>query len=69
MRRLSGKAPKSRHIEIFLHFGNAAGQDASAHKNVNLFLREPLGGIAIVRWHGRSDGVGFGTHFFKIDGD
>jgi hypothetical protein len=42
LRRLSGKAPKCRNIEIFMRFGNAARQDASAHKNVNLFLREPL---------------------------
>jgi hypothetical protein len=30
-----------RNIEIFLCFGNTARQDASAHKNVKLFLREP----------------------------
>jgi hypothetical protein len=42
LRRLPGKAPKHRNIEIFLCFGNAARQDASAHKNANLFLREPL---------------------------
>jgi hypothetical protein len=41
LRRLPGKAPKRRNIEIFLRFGNAARQDASAHKNVKLFLREP----------------------------
>ncbi len=27
---------------IFLRFGNTVWQDASAHKNVKLFLREPL---------------------------
>jgi hypothetical protein len=43
LRRLPGKAPKRWNIEIFLRFGNAARQDASAHKNVKLFLREPLG--------------------------
>jgi hypothetical protein len=42
LRRLPGKAPKRWNIEIFLRFGNAARQDASAHKNVKLFLREPL---------------------------
>jgi hypothetical protein len=42
LRRLAGKAPKRRNIEIFLAFGNTARQDASAHKNVKLFLREPL---------------------------
>jgi hypothetical protein len=42
LRRLSGKAPKGRNIEIFLRFGNAARQDASAHKKVELFLREPF---------------------------
>jgi hypothetical protein len=42
LRRLSGKAPKRRNIEIFLRFGNAARHDASAHKNVKLLLREPL---------------------------
>jgi hypothetical protein len=45
LRRLPGKAPKRRHIEIFLRFGNAARQDASAHKHVKLFLREPLSQI------------------------
>jgi hypothetical protein len=43
LRRLPGKAPKRRNIKIFLRFGNTARQDASAHKNVKLFLREPLG--------------------------
>jgi hypothetical protein len=42
LRRLPGKAPKRRNIEIFLRFGNTARQDASVHKNVKLFLREPL---------------------------
>jgi hypothetical protein len=42
LRRLPGKAPTRWNIEIFLRFGNAARQDASAHKNVKLFLREPL---------------------------
>jgi hypothetical protein len=46
LRRLAGKAPKRRNIEIFLRFGNTARQDASAHKNVKLFLREPLEHIA-----------------------
>jgi len=41
MRLLPAKAPKRRYIEIFVRLGNTAGQDASAHKNVNLFLREP----------------------------
>jgi hypothetical protein len=41
LRRLSGKAPKRRNIEIFLRFGNTARQNASAHENVKLFLREP----------------------------
>jgi hypothetical protein len=40
-RRLSGKAPKRRHIEIFLRLGNKARQDASAHKMGKLFLRGP----------------------------
>jgi hypothetical protein len=43
LRRLSGKAPKRRNIEIFLRLGNTARQDASAHKMGKLFLREPLG--------------------------
>jgi hypothetical protein len=43
LRRLPDKAPKRWNIEIFLRFGNAVRQDASAHKNVKLFLREPLG--------------------------
>jgi hypothetical protein len=42
LRRLPGKAPKRRNIEIFLRFGNTARQDASTHENVTLFLREPL---------------------------
>jgi hypothetical protein len=42
LRRLPGKAPKRRNIDIFLSFGNAARQDASAQKHVKLFLREPL---------------------------
>jgi hypothetical protein len=42
LRRLPGKAPKHRNIEIFLRFGNAARQEASAHQNAKLFLREPL---------------------------
>jgi len=42
LRRLPGKAPKRKNIEIFLRFGNTARLDASAHKNVKLFLREPL---------------------------
>jgi hypothetical protein len=42
LRRLHGKAPKRRNIEIFLRFGNATRKDASAHKNVKLFLRDPL---------------------------
>jgi hypothetical protein len=46
LRRLPGKAPKRRNIEIFLRFGNTARSDASAHKNVKLFLREPLKPIA-----------------------
>jgi hypothetical protein len=41
LRRLPGKAPKRRNIEIILRFGNTARQDASAHENVKLFLREP----------------------------
>jgi hypothetical protein len=41
LRRLPIKAPKRRNIEIFLRFGNTARQDASAHKNVKLFFREP----------------------------
>jgi hypothetical protein len=44
LRRLPGKAPKRWNIEIFLRFGNAARQNASARKNVKLFLREPLTG-------------------------
>jgi hypothetical protein len=42
LRRLPGKAPKRWNIEIFPRLGNAARQDASAHKNVMLFFREPL---------------------------
>jgi hypothetical protein len=42
LRRLPGKAPKRRHIDIFQRFGNTARQDASAHKMGKLFLREPL---------------------------
>jgi hypothetical protein len=41
LRRLPGKAPKRGDIEIFPRFGNTARQDASAHENVKLFLREP----------------------------
>jgi len=50
LRRLSGKAPKRRNIEIFLRFGNTARQDASAHKNVNLFWREPLASDGVRRY-------------------
>jgi hypothetical protein len=42
LRRLPGKAPTRRNIVIFLGVGNAARKDASANKNVKLFLREPL---------------------------
>jgi len=45
LRRLSGKAPKRRNIEIFMRFGNTARLDASAPKNVTLFFREPLVGL------------------------
>jgi hypothetical protein len=41
LRRLPGKASKRWNIEIFLRFGDAARLDASAHKNVKFFLREP----------------------------
>jgi hypothetical protein len=42
LRHLHGKAPKRRSTVIFLRFDNIARQDASAHKNVKLFLRELL---------------------------
>jgi hypothetical protein len=42
LRHLHGKAPKCSNIVIFPGFDNTARQDASAHKNVKLFLREPL---------------------------
>jgi hypothetical protein len=45
LKRLSGKAPKRRHIEISLRVGNTARQEASAHKMGKLFLCEPLVGL------------------------
>jgi hypothetical protein len=34
---------------IFLRFGNTARQDASAHENVTLFLREPLDACGVAK--------------------
>jgi hypothetical protein len=41
LKRLAGKVPRCRNIDIFLRFGNAARQDASAQKCDVIFCASP----------------------------